>query len=94
MADVGSVDYETITPKDFLPKWPSDFCDYFKEIGEIMAEEPVSYYMPRDSCAKLFPKALTDAPVTEIVSISPVGALDELMSARVGTGHRPAEEGR
>lgn len=33
-----------------------------------MTEEPISYYMPRDSCSKLFPKALTDAPITEIVS--------------------------
>lgn len=61
-------DYETVTPKDFLAKWPTDFCDYFKEIREIMAEEPVSYYMPRDSCPKVFPKELTDSPVTEIVS--------------------------
>lgn len=66
-ADKGGPDYETITPKDFLSKWPSDFCDYAKEVGEIMTEEPVSYYLPRDSCDKLFPKATTDARVTEIV---------------------------
>ena len=33
-----------------------------------MAEEPVSYYMPRDSCPKLCPKEVIDSPITEIVS--------------------------
>ncbi|TFY64169.1 hypothetical protein EVJ58_g2803 [Rhodofomes roseus] len=60
-------DYDTIEPKDFLPKWPSDFCDYFKEIKEITTEEPVSFYMPRDSYAVLFPQKSTSVPITEIV---------------------------
>ncbi|EPS94236.1 hypothetical protein FOMPIDRAFT_93691 [Fomitopsis schrenkii] len=70
------IHYETITPKDFLSKWPSDFCDYAKEVGEIMTEEPVSYYLPRDSCDKLFPKATTDARVTEIAIVEPKNADD------------------
>ncbi|KAH9829097.1 uncharacterized protein C8Q71DRAFT_863540 [Rhodofomes roseus] len=61
------IHYDTIEPKDFLPKWPSDFCDYFKEIKEITTEEPVSFYMPRDSYAVLFPQKSTSVPITEIV---------------------------
>ena len=63
-----ATDHETITPKDFLSKWPSEVCDYSKAISEIMTEKPDTYDMPSDSCSKPFPKALTDAPVTEIVS--------------------------
>lgn len=63
----GIVHYETFEPKDFLPKWPSDFCDYSKEIKEVMHEEPVCYYMPRDSYATLFPTKATSVPITEIV---------------------------
>ncbi|KZT64301.1 hypothetical protein DAEQUDRAFT_732813 [Daedalea quercina L-15889] len=65
----GIIHYETFTPDDFLSKWPSDLCDYSKEINEIMKEEPVSYYMPRDSYANLLSKGTTSAPVTEIVVV-------------------------
>lgn len=66
-ADTRRSDYETITPKGFLAKWPSDVCDYAKEVGQIMTEEPVSYFLPRDASSRPFPKATTDARVTEIV---------------------------
>ncbi|KZT64298.1 hypothetical protein DAEQUDRAFT_732811 [Daedalea quercina L-15889] len=63
------IHYETITPKDFLPKWPSDFCDYLKEVNEIMPEEPVSYYMPRESYSNPWSTKITSASVTEIALV-------------------------